>query len=224
MPIRLNLLAEAHALEDLRRRDPVKRTAYIGILLVVLVLAWASVIQFKIIIVKNELAAVAAQMKQCTNDFTRVVDMQKQIGDMNSKLAALHTLTTNRFLNGNLMDALQHATVEDVRLTRLRVNQSCQFTAETKPRKDGDKTFPGKPATVTERILLALDGTDSSSNPGEQVLRLKDVIAQSSYFKSSLDRANGVAWKNSSSPQISPDTGRSVVTFSLECRYPEVTR
>ncbi|MCO5052003.1 MAG: hypothetical protein M9920_06845 [Verrucomicrobiae bacterium] len=224
MPIRLNLLAEAHALEDLRRKDPVKRTAYIGVLLTVLVLAWASVIQFKIIIVKNELSAVTAQMKQCTNDFTHVVDMQKQIGDMNSKLAALHTLTTNRFLNGNLMDALQHATVEDVQLTRLRINQSYQFTAETKPRKDGDKTFPGKPATVTERTLLALDGTDSSSNPGEQVLRLKDVIAQSPYFKTSLDRANGIAWKNSSSPQISPDTGRSVVTFSLECRYPEVTR
>lgn len=224
MPIRLNLLAEAHAIEDLRRKDPVKRTAYIGILLTLLVLAWASVIQFKVIIVKNELAAVTAQMKQCTNDFVRVMDMQKQIAEMNGKLGALHALSTNRFLNGNLMDALQHTTVEDVQLTRLQVSQSYRFTAEVKPQTKGDRKVPGKPATVTEKTMLLLDGTDSSANPGEQVLRLKDVIAQYPYFKTSLDRAHAVAWKNSSSPQISPETGKSVVTFSLECRYPEVTR
>lgn len=224
MPIRLNLLAEAHALEDLRRRDPVKRTICLGVLLTLLVLVWASVIQFKVIIVNNELATVTAQMKQCTNEYAHVVDMQKKIGDMNQKLAALQTLSTNRFLNGNLLDALQHTTVEDVQLTRLRINQVFHYTEEVKAKTNGVTKVPGKPASVTEKTLLVLDGTDSSVNPGDQVLRMKDTISQFPYFKANLDRANAVAWKSSSSPQISPDTGKSVVTFTLECRYPDKTR
>ena len=39
MPIRLNLLAEAQALEESRRRDPVKRAVWAGVFLV-LALAW----------------------------------------------------------------------------------------------------------------------------------------------------------------------------------------
>jgi len=42
MPIRLNLLAEAQAAEEARRRDPVKRAIWIGALLVSVVLVWSS--------------------------------------------------------------------------------------------------------------------------------------------------------------------------------------
>lgn len=41
MPIRLNLLAEAQAMEEMRRRDPVKRAIWVGSLLVAVALAWA---------------------------------------------------------------------------------------------------------------------------------------------------------------------------------------
>ena len=39
MPIRINLLAEMQALEDQRRRDPVKRVFLTGIVLVSMMLA-----------------------------------------------------------------------------------------------------------------------------------------------------------------------------------------
>ena len=42
MPIRINLLSEALAEEDLRRRDPVKRAIFIGVFLVALSLVWFS--------------------------------------------------------------------------------------------------------------------------------------------------------------------------------------
>jgi hypothetical protein len=53
---------------------------------------------------------------------------------------------------------------------------------------------------------------------------MKDTISQFSYFKENLDRANPVAWKSSSSPMTSPETGKPVVSFTLECRYPDKTR
>jgi hypothetical protein len=224
MPIRLNLLAEAQAAEEQRRRDPVKRALWIASLLVVLLLVWASSLQLKAIVAKKNLGTIVAQMNQCTNEYKTVVEMQKQIGDMSQKLTALQTLSTNRFLTGNLLNALQHTTVEDVQLTRLKIDQLYALTEETKARTNGTKVVAGKPAIVTEKTILTLDGNDSSLNPGDQVLRMKDTINQFPYFKENLDRANPVAWKNSSSPQISPDTGKAVVTFTLECRYPEKTR
>jgi hypothetical protein len=188
------------------------------------VLVWASSLQLKAIMVNKDLSTVVAQMNQCTNDYQHVVNLQKQTGEMTQKLAALNVLSTNRFLTGNLLDALQHTTAEDVQLVHLKVDQTFTLKEATKPRTNGVTVLPGKPASIAEKTVLTLDGNDSSLNPGDQVLRLRDAINQYPYFKEHLDRANAVAWKNSSSPQISPDTGKAIVTFTLECRYPEITR
>lgn len=224
MPIRLNLLAEAQAIEELRRRDPVKRAIWLAALLIAMVLVWASSLQLKAIVANKELGAVVAQMNLCTNEYKTVVDMQKKVAEMGQKLASLHELTTNRFLNGTLLNALQQTTVEDVQLVHLKLDQTYLYTEGTKAKTNGSKVIPGTPPTITEKTVLTLDGNDSSENPGDQVTRIKEAIDNYSYFRENLDRANGVSWKNSSSPQLSPETGKAIVTFTLECRYPEKTR
>lgn len=224
MPIRLNLLAEAQAAEEQRRKDPVKRALWLAALLVALTLGWASSLQLRAIVANKELGTVQAKVNQCTNDYARVMELQKQTGQMTQKITALTTLSTNRFLIGNLLDALQHTTVEDVQLVRLKLDQTFTHTEETKARTNGTTVIPGRPAAVVEKNTLTLEGQDSSLNPGDQVLRMKDTISQFPYFKENLDRANPVAWKNSSAPQISPDTGKAIVLFTLECRYPEKSR
>ena len=47
MPIRINLLAEAKAAEELRRHDPVKRVIFFGAFLVALALVWSSSLQLE---------------------------------------------------------------------------------------------------------------------------------------------------------------------------------
>ncbi len=224
MPIRLNLLAEAQALEEQRRKDPVKRSIWAAALLIALVCAWASSLQLKAIVSNNVLEDIATQMSACTNEYKQVVEMQKKTGDMTKKLIALQTLATNRFLNGTLLNALQQTTVENVQFVHLRLNQTYQLAEETKPKTNGSNVIPGTPAKVTEKLVLTLDGADSSPNPGEQVARMKDTISTYTYFQENLDNTNPVLWKNSSSPQISPDTGRAIVNFTLECRYTDKTR
>ena len=224
MPIRLNLLAEAQALEEQRRKDPVKRSIWAAVLLIALVCAWASSLQLKAIVSNNVLEDIATQMSACTNEYKQVVEMQKKTGDMTKKLIALQTLSTNRFLNGTLLNALQQTTVENVQFVHLRLNQTYQLAEETKPKTNGSNVIPGTPAKVTEKLVLTLDGADSSPNPGEQVARMKDTISTYTYFQENLDNSNPVLWKNSSSPQISPDTGRAIVNFTLECRYTDKTR
>jgi hypothetical protein len=224
MPIRLNLLAEAQAAEEMRRKDPVKRALFIAALLVALLLVWASSLQLAGMKANRELGRVQAQINTKSNDYRQVVEAQKQVLDMSDKLFNLHTLATNRFLNGDLLNALQKTCVDDVQLTRLKVEQLYALTEGTKARTNGPKVIPGTPATLTEKIVLTLDGHDSSASPGDQVTRYKDALAASPYFQESLGKTNQVNLKNLSAPQIDPASGRAIVLFNIECRYPEKTR
>ena len=95
----------------------------------------------------------------------------------------------------------------------------------TKTRTNDDNVLiPGKPPTATEKILLTLEGADSSANPGDQLNKYKDALAANAYFKQVLVKTNGINLKNLAPPQISPLTGKRSVIFTLECRYPEKTR
>jgi hypothetical protein len=39
-----------------------------------------------------------------------------------------------------------------------------------------------------------------------------------------LGKTNEIILRNQSAPTVNPETGRSVVMFTLECRYPEMKR
>jgi hypothetical protein len=224
MPIRLNLLAEALAAEEVRRRDPVKRAMWIAGLLVAVMLVWSSSLQLQAMLAKNGLGRVEAQMNSHTNDYRQVLDNQKKSVEINQKLLALQKLSSNRFLNGPVLNALQQTTVEDVELIRLKIDQTYALVEEVKPRTNDTRVVAGKPATITEKIVLALEGKDSSANAGDQVNKFKEAVAKHPYFQEKLGRTNEVSLKNLSAPTISPDTSRACVLFTLECRFPEVTR
>lgn len=228
MAIRLNLLAEEQAAEDMRRRDPVKRVGWLGGLLVALMLVWSSSLQLKAKIANSQVAKVDAQMSAISNDYRVVLENKKKTDDAQHNVAALRQLTSNRFLGANLLNALQQTTVDDVELLRLRVAQEYIPTEEVKPRKENDRTIPGKPASVTEKILVTLEGRDSSASPGDQVAAYKNSISNNVYFRSLLGKTNGVNLKNLSAPELltvpgSP-VGKACVLFSLECRFPDKTR
>src|SRR5215475_515936 len=100
MPIRINLLAEMQAAEDLRRRDPIKRTIYVGALLIIILLVVFSSLWLKGIMARAELNGLEASLHSRTNDYAQVLEKQRKLKDAKVKLAALQQLATNRFLNG----------------------------------------------------------------------------------------------------------------------------
>jgi hypothetical protein len=224
MPIRLNLLAEAQAVEEARRRDPVKRAIWIGALLVSLMLVWSSSLQLKAMLAKSDLSRLEGDMGAISNDYNHVLDNQKTVSDVNYRLTALRKLTTNRFLNATLLNALQKTTLEDVQLVHLRVAQEYVIVEGTKARTNANRVTPAKPGSSTEKITLTLDCTDSSLNPGEQVLKFKELLASNLYFEEVLGKTNEIILKNQSAPNPNPETGRPAVMFTLECRYPQRKR
>src|ERR1035437_5315720 len=155
MPIRLNLLAEAQAAEEERRRNPVKRALWLAALAIVLILVWSSSLQLRAILVNSEVSRLEGRITTRTNEFQQILDNQRKTGEINARLRALGQLTSNRFLSGNLLNALQLTTVDDIQLIRLRLDQAYVCFEGTKSHtNDNNVLIPGKPATSTEKMLV----------------------------------------------------------------------
>lgn len=228
MPIRINLLAETQALEDQRRRDPVKRVILAGAVLVALMLAWSSSLMLKTMLAKSDQSRIESDLNSRTNDYRQVLENKRLLAEDNQKLAALHRLSTNRFLVGNFLDAFQRTTVEGVQLVHLKLDLNYTVTEEVKPAKkedgdDGAPAAPAKPATATEKISFALNARDASPQSGDAVNKFKESLATADYFREILAGQNEIKLKSLSAPQKDLD-GRPFVLFALEANLPEKKR
>ena len=217
MPIKLNLLAESQAQEEMRRKDPVKFASFVGALLVVIALVWFSASLATLKMTENKLNQVKAEIKTHLNDFAVVKTNQMKIAGCQKRLEELENLNNARLLQGPLLDGLQQIYVPNVAIIRTRLDQTFSV-------KEGTQTKSGRgPGTAVERTLLTIDAKDYSANPGDQINRFKDSFTKSQYFKSVLE-TNGVRLAGSPSAPQSGTDGKSFVQFTLECRYPEKNR
>jgi hypothetical protein len=223
MPIRINLLAEAKAAEELRRHDPVKRVIFVGALLVAMTLVWSSSLQLENMMSKKEVTDKQTEIAARTNEFQQVLNDQKRISTAKDRLTALKKMTNSRYLQGNLLNALQQVSVDGVRLMRLKVDQDYAYAAGTPNQTNRNGVILGRPATITEKVVVWLDARDSSANPGDQVNKFKEAVANQSYFKTALNKTNGVQLVNLSAPLAGTD-GKPCVMFTLKCVYPECPR
>lgn len=226
MPIRINLLAEAQAAEEERRKDPVKRGSYVAAFLVSLVALWAMMLQFKVIAVKLELNGLDTKWKAIEQNYKVAVEAQRSSIETEQKLAALQRMTTNRFLWGNALNAFQQTlgTMDDVQVVRLKTEQLYSLTEGTPNRTNDTAVIPGKSPTATEKISLTLDAMDTSPQPGRRVNQFKESIATVQFFKDGLTKTNGVMLMSRSAPQNSPNGRQTFVMFQLKCSFPDKTR
>ena len=222
MPIRINLLAESQALEEMRRRDPVKRAIWVGAVLAGSVLLWAGYLQSKALVANSEVKRLEARLISNTNEYHQVMEAQRKLDEATFRLAKLQQLATNRFLNGTVLDALQHTIVDEVQLVHLRTEHKYIPVEETKQKtSEGRIVARAKAATATEKITLTLDAKDTSN--GDRAVKYKEAIADCSYFQAALGKTNEVKLVNLMQAMLGPEA-RKISPFTLECRYPEKTR
>ncbi len=226
MPIRINLLAEHHALEEERRRDPVKRAYLAAGLILSLVLLWSGLLKFQIMSSQGELDGLKAQWGTMKTSYERAKEQQMKVIAAEQKLNALQTLVTNRFRWGTTLNALQNTVVgvADIRVVHLKCAQTYSRSEEVKSTTKNGVTIPAKPALATERISLLIDAIDSSAQPGGNVNKFKETISQVPYFKENLKQTNGVLLTSLSAPQVAPNGRQPFVTFSIQCYFPEKVR
>ena len=205
-------MADALAEQELRKRDPVKRAIYVGALLVAIMLVWYSSIFLGHIVAKSDLSKVQSAAKNRTDEYNKAVATLQTLHSEQNRLKELDKLNSARFLQGNLMNALQMLYVSNVNLMRLEVSQ--HYTPSG---------TPGKTTGITASIVLNLDACDSSPNPGDKVNLFKDAVGHLDYFRSQFSDTDGFNLSNLSSPQTTPG-GSAFVLFSLSCRLHNQTR
>lgn len=215
MPIRINLLAEAKAAEEFRRRDPVKRAVFLGTTLVVVFLGWAGIVAIFAMGARATLTSVQTAITAKTNAYDHVMLEHRRLVQTQDKLKALQKLQSARFLQGNLLNALQHATLEGVQLTQMRVDQSYVLLEAPGGHTNDDR--------VQENITLHLTAKDSSANPGDEVNPFQSVIAKQPYFEAMLSKTNGVELAGPPSP-VQVGGGKPYVTFVVNCHFIEHIR
>lgn len=219
MPIRINLLAEAQAAEESRRRDPVKRVVIAGLLVLAGMAVWSSTVQLKVMLANRELGQIQFQMDSHKNDYGTAMTNASKIAAVKIRISKLRQMSKCRMLQGNLLNALQKVSVDNVRLTGIKEAQDYDYLPPAKGR-NGVITSP---ASVTEHITVTLFASDSSPNPGDQVGKFMDALSRQSYFHQMLRATNGIVLTSESSPQQDP-SGRGFVSFSVDCHYPDQKR
>ncbi len=209
MPIRINLLAEAQAAEEVRRRDPAKRAAWGALIVVAGVLAWICVLQAQIIVVNSNLSTQLGKLNSLTNQYTTVMASETKLRDVASKLTALNRFAGARYLQATPLDTLMRATVDGIQIIKLHTDQTVETITEPKP-------------STMQKIKLILDVKDSSANPGnEQINKYKQALSATPYFKAEHISTNDIQLRNLGMAQIDTETGKPYVQFTLECVYPE---
>jgi len=221
MPIRINLLAEAQAAEELRRKDPVKRAIIMGAGFMVLMAIASAFLQLQVMRTKSEAKSYAERIQSITNEYAVVMGNSEQFQKINLQQRGLEILASERFLYGTLLNSIQKVYVDDVQLVHIRSEQSYVVTAEVVDKKTKRVTKPGLAA---EHITLVIEARDVSSNPGDQVNQFKEAFAQNAYFQTLLGADNDMRLANYSPPQLAGDLGRTVVQFTLEAKVPEKVR
>lgn len=221
MPIRINLLAEQIAAEEERRKDPVKRAIFAGILLVIAVLAWSGWIQLQIMKTSSEKLRVESEWKAKTNAAS-VVQSNKALGDVAvARLASLNRLATNRYLWGSTLQAL-HTLPAGSSIVLVRLNGAVGFVATNEQSRVGTKTL-NTPGAV-ESIVLTLAARDYGRPEDNNIARFQQTLATNGFFREHL-APDGINMVQMGQPEVDPDEPtKSFVSFSLACRYIEKLR
>src|ERR1043165_4018899 len=133
MSIRLNFLAEAQAEEEMRRRDPVKRGIWIAGMLVACALLWSATLQIRMWAERSTLTRLTEQFES-EGKYKTVLQNQTNLAELTRKFQLLNNYSTNRFLWGSVLNALQLSALEDVQVTHFRADQSYVVTEEVKPK------------------------------------------------------------------------------------------
>lgn len=175
----------------------------------------------KAMIIRSDVARLESEAKSRESAYKQILESQNQLVETKRKLLALDRLSTNRFLVGTLMNTLQKNTLDNVRLVRLKLDQSYVLVPEVKPAK-GQKGIIPKPATVKENVTVSLSAMDKSTALGDGVSKFQELLSKEPYFQTLLDQ-NGFRLTTLSPTQIDTD-GKPFLLMGLEGKLPERIR
>jgi hypothetical protein len=223
MSIKINLLAEAQAEEEARRKNPVKRAIWIGAFCVAIMLLWVLKLQLDIGISKSRYSEIEKSWTDDKAKYAAVTNNEIKTAEVDHKLAALDRLSTNRFLWAPVLNALQQTMVENVQVIRITGDQKYVFEDARALGSGASKGII--PASMTEKVSLFIDAKDY--NPEAQGYnKFKESLCAYGFFVTNTGRKDGFILDGTlSAPMADPaEAGKQFVTFRLASHFKEVSR
>jgi hypothetical protein len=180
--IRINLLAEEQAAEELRRRDPVKRAIWWAGFVVLLAIGWVVWSQLQVYQSASLLEAVQGQWKAMEAQDNLIKTNLWKTGEVERKLAALEKLSTNRFLWSAPLNALQYCTISNIQLTLLTAIQNYNTNEMVKDPKTGKLLA----ILCREENSMMITGEDFAPEHEGNHVKYTRKIAEHPYFAETL--------------------------------------
>lgn len=143
MPIRINLLAEQQYLEEMRRRDPVKKAIWAAVGLALLMVLWIVLLWVDQMASKRQIARLQADYLAKTNEYMQATNQIRDLKDLQGRLQSLDHYTRERFLWANALDALQYTVVTNVKVVKLVSVQT--YVTNLVIKKDSNVVFDLSP-------------------------------------------------------------------------------
>jgi Tfp pilus assembly PilM family ATPase len=216
----LNLIAEELEERARRRRDPVRYVAIAACFLVCLFVAWAGQLRVRMWRLDAELQRDKADREQWEKMRWEITLAKSRLAEANNTLHALDQHATNRFLFASALNALQHAIIDDIHLTRLVMEGSALSVPARKNITEKGVFLARKPGSSTETVTLTLQAKNFAGP--EQREKFIEKLASVPYFKEHLRADEPVVLRNYMARQVDPlDPSKTFNLFTLECMYPE---
>jgi hypothetical protein len=216
-------MAEAQAAEEARRRDPVKLGIWLAGFCVIVVGLWIVNKQIEIYFANAHLASLNDDWNHKKPQFDAVTTNQGRTAEVEQKLAALDRLSTNRFLWGSVLNALQLTMVDHVAVTHFVGEQTYTVQEGSFIGTGANKKM--LPGGVIENIKLTIDGRDF--DPADaSYSKYKDALCNFPFFVKHLGRNDGFVLEGTlGSLAVDPqDPTKQFQNFTLATHFPPTTR
>jgi hypothetical protein len=211
----INLLAEQQEEEERRRRDPVRLGKWAASGVVGIFVLLAVLCGLRLGAIEVELRRYISQLAASERKARVLEAVARETAVLQEDFRRLEQVSSNRFLGGTFLNAMQGVVMEGIQLVHLTLEVRIT-NPEPAPVSDANPT-PKPPATV-ETVTLVLQGKDYGNQPALDAFI--DRMLEVPYFKEHLQKVDPVRLRERSTPQVDPDdVSRTFIFFTIECNF-----
>jgi type IV pilus assembly protein PilM len=223
--IQLNLLAEEREAAEWRRQDPVRYYTWGAVALVAAMLGWAAMLGGQLWKARRQLRSLESELQAHRSGLGESISNAQRARDLETTLAALDKQAQNRSLWAPALNALQFATLPEIQVYRVKLEQAIVKPPPPPPPKPVPKTSAPKPPTpksppVIERLTLIIQG----KNYGEtrHIDQFIERIQQQAFFLERLRTNQPVLLTDLQARQVDPaQPNRTCALFTVTCHFAE---
>lgn len=215
----VDLLVEKREERARKLRDPVRWGMRLSTLLVVGMLGWAAVLLLRQGKARLDLGAARSQLAAFQKKEAESRHYYNSYVETNRVILHMHRQMTERFLWTGPLEALQAAMVDEIQVTRIKIEENIQTLAGIAARTNNlGNVIPGRAAVSTNSWVMTISANDFANPAAAE--RFVQSLENHPYFREKLKRTGGIRLKDRLPSRVDPfDPTRTFIPFTIECQF-----